>query len=92
MARLCGAPARVFVPAVTEPATRAAIAGEGADVVQVAGDYDDAVAAARQWAEGQLIICHRPICLPSRRDISFPDWAVSGMHAQRREAGNGRVG
>src|SRR6516225_6387459 len=34
MARLCGAPARVFVPAVTEPATRAAIAGEGADVVQ----------------------------------------------------------
>jgi diaminopropionate ammonia-lyase len=53
MARLCGAPARVFVPAVTEPATRAAIAGEGAEVVQVAGDYDDAVAAARQWAEGQ---------------------------------------
>lgn len=53
MARLCGAPSRVFVPGVTEPATRAAIAGEGAEVVQVAGGYDEAVAAARQWAEGQ---------------------------------------
>src|SRR5215831_17886939 len=53
MARLCGAPARVFVPAVTSPGTRAAIAGEGAAVVQVAGGYDDAVAAARQWAAGQ---------------------------------------
>ena len=53
MARLCGAPARVFVPAVTEPATRAAIAGEGAEVVRVAGDYDEAVAAARHWAEGR---------------------------------------
>jgi diaminopropionate ammonia-lyase len=53
MARLCGVPARVFVPGVTEPATRAAITGEGAEVVQVAGGYDEAVAAARQWAEGQ---------------------------------------
>jgi len=53
MARLCGAPARVFVPAVTEPATRAAIAAEGAKVVQVPGSYDEAVAAARKWAEGQ---------------------------------------
>jgi diaminopropionate ammonia-lyase len=53
MARLCGVPARVFVPAVTEPAARSAIAGEGAGVVQVAGGYDEAVAAARQWAEGQ---------------------------------------
>ena len=50
MARLTGAPARVFVPAVTEPATRAAIASEGAEVIQVAGSYDEAVAAARQWA------------------------------------------
>src|SRR5262249_60079949 len=47
-----GGPAGLWGPAVTEPATRAAIAGEGAEVVQVAGDYDDAVAAARQWAEG----------------------------------------
>ena len=50
MARWCGAPARVFVPAVTEPATRAAIASEGAEVIQVTGSYDEAVATARQWA------------------------------------------
>jgi len=53
MARLCGAPARVFVPAVTEPATRAAITEEGAEVVQVAGGYDEAVTEARRWAAGQ---------------------------------------
>jgi diaminopropionate ammonia-lyase len=50
MARLTGAPARVFVPAVTEPATRAAIASEGAEVIQVPGSYDEAVATAGQWA------------------------------------------
>src|SRR5262249_60339345 len=50
MARLSGVPARVFVPAVTEPAARAAISAEGAEVVQVAGSYDEAVAAARRWA------------------------------------------
>jgi diaminopropionate ammonia-lyase len=52
MARLCGAPARVFLPAVIRAAARAAIAGEGAEVVRVAGSYDDAVAEARQWAQG----------------------------------------
>ena len=52
MARLCGVPARVFLPAVIGPAARAAIAGEGAKVVRVAGSYDDAVAEARQWAQG----------------------------------------
>jgi diaminopropionate ammonia-lyase len=50
MARLTGAPARVFVPAVTEPATRAAIASEDAEVIQIDGTYDEAVAAAWQWA------------------------------------------
>jgi diaminopropionate ammonia-lyase len=77
MARLCGAPARVFVPAVTEPATRAAIAAEGAEVVQVAGDYDEAVAAARQWAEGQpgsaLI---QDTAWPGYEQV--PSWIVEG--------------
>jgi diaminopropionate ammonia-lyase len=53
MARLSGVPARVFIPAVTEPATRAAIAAEGAEVTQVAGSYDEAIAAARDWAGRQ---------------------------------------
>jgi len=50
MARLANTPARVFVPAVTDPATRAAIASENAEVSQVSGSYDQAVAHARQWA------------------------------------------
>src|SRR5215468_667361 len=95
MARLCGAPARVFVPAVTEPATRAAIAGEGAEVVQVTGDYDDAVAAARQWAEGQpgsaLI---QDTAWPGYEQV--PGWIVEGystlfaeLDAQLAETGAG---
>ncbi len=50
MARLLGLPATVFLPAVTEPATRAAIAAEGAHVVQIDSHYDDAVASAAQHA------------------------------------------
>ena len=53
MARLVGAPAHVFVPAVAQPSVVAAIAGEGADVTQVAGSYDEAVAAAAAWARGR---------------------------------------
>jgi diaminopropionate ammonia-lyase len=52
MARLTGIPAHVFVPAVTDPATRAAIASENAEVTQINGTYDEAVARARQWADG----------------------------------------
>jgi diaminopropionate ammonia-lyase len=53
MARLVGAPAHVFVPAVAQPSVVAAIAGEGAEVTQVAGSYDEAVAAAAAWARGR---------------------------------------
>ena len=52
MAQLTGVPARVFVPAVTQPPVIAAIAGEGAEVARVAGSYDEAVAAAAAWARG----------------------------------------
>ncbi len=53
MARLVGVPARVFVPAVIQAPVIAAIEGEGARVTQVAGDYDEAVAAAADWARGR---------------------------------------
>ena len=52
MAQLAGVPARVFVPAVTQPPVIAAISGEGAQVTRVAGSYDEAVAAAAGWARG----------------------------------------
>src|SRR5689334_16054398 len=95
MARLCGAPARVFVPAVTEPATRAAIAGEGAEVVQVAGSYDEAVAAARQWAQNhQGAALVQDTAWPGYEQV--PGWIVEGystlfgeLDAQLAETGAG---
>jgi diaminopropionate ammonia-lyase len=77
MARLTGIPAHVFVPAMTDPATRAAIASENAEVTQINGSYDDAVAAARQWADG-----HPGAALV--QDTAWPDyeqvpaWIVEG--------------
>jgi diaminopropionate ammonia-lyase len=44
--RLLGTLARVWMPAATPDHLRSAIEGEGADVVLVDGDYDDAVQAA----------------------------------------------
>jgi len=77
MARLCGASARVFVPAVTEPATRAAIAGEGAEVVPVAGSFDDAVAVARQWAQShQGAALVQDTAWPGYERV--PGWIVEG--------------
>ncbi len=46
-----GLAARIHLPARSSPARRAAIAGEGAEVVVVAGTYEDAVAQAA--AEGR---------------------------------------
>ena len=77
MARLCGVPARVFVPAVTEPATRAAITGEGAEVMQVAGGYDEAVAAARQWAQDRpAAALVQDTAWPGYEQV--PGWIVEG--------------
>ncbi len=45
-----GCPAQVFVPAGTAEARRAAIAGEGATVHVVDGDYDETVVAAARRA------------------------------------------
>ncbi len=98
MARLTGAPARVFVPAVTEPATRAAIAGEGAEVIQVPGSYDEAVATARQWAHdhpGAALV--QDTAWPGYEQV--PAWIVEGystlfaeLGTQLAAAGAGRPG
>jgi len=45
-ARLAGAPARVFLPASVPGARAARIAAKGAEIVRIAGTYDDAVRAA----------------------------------------------
>jgi diaminopropionate ammonia-lyase len=77
MARLTGTPARVFVPAVTERATRAAITSEGAEVTQIGGTYDEAVATARQWAEshpGAALV--QDTAWPGYEQV--PSWIVEG--------------
>jgi len=77
MGRLAGVPARVFVPALTEPATRAAIASEGAEVIQVAGSYDEAVAQARRWARdrpGAALV--QDTAWPGYERV--PGWIVAG--------------
>lgn len=51
MAAMVGASATVFVPAVMTERAAGAIAGEGAEVVRVEGDYDAAVSAAA-WHAG----------------------------------------
>jgi diaminopropionate ammonia-lyase len=51
MAAHFGVAATVFVPAVMLPATADRIAGEGATVVRIDGDYDDAVRQAAAFAD-----------------------------------------
>ncbi len=95
MAMLTGTPARVFVPAVTDPATRAAILSEGAKVTQIDGTYDEAVATARQWAEshpGAALV--QDTAWPGYEQV--PSWIVEGystlfaeLDAQLTAAGAG---
>jgi diaminopropionate ammonia-lyase len=95
MARLTGTPARVFIPAVTDPATRAAILSEGAKVTQIDGTYDEAVATARQWAEshpGAALV--QDTAWPGYEQV--PRWIVEGystlfaeLDAQLTAAGAG---
>jgi diaminopropionate ammonia-lyase len=77
MAGLTGTPARVFVPAFTGPATRAAIASENAEVTQVGGSYDETVATARQWARdhpGAALV--QDTAWPGYEQV--PSWIVEG--------------
>jgi diaminopropionate ammonia-lyase len=57
-ARLAGATARVFLPDIVPAARIACIAAKGAEVVRVAGTYDEAVRAAAKTAQskGHLLI------------------------------------
>jgi diaminopropionate ammonia-lyase len=53
MASHFGVTSTVFVPQVMLPETAALIEGEGAAVVRVAGDYDDAVRRAAEFADAE---------------------------------------
>ncbi|MGD8201073.1 diaminopropionate ammonia-lyase [Ornithinimicrobium sp. W1679] len=75
-ARELGTTATVFVPAVMPASTAALIEGEGARVVRVDGDYDDAVRAAADHAAatgGELV---QDTAWEGYEDV--PGWIVEG--------------
>lgn len=79
---------RVYLPARSAPARRAAIAAEGADVVVVDGDYEDAVAQARAAgsSDGAVAISDVGESDPARWVIDgyatlFAEAAEQGDHA-----------
>lgn len=68
-----GLAARIFLPARSLPVRRAAIAGEGAEVVVVDGDYEQAVAAAA--SAGALPGCFE---LADVGDTGSAAWVIDG--------------
>jgi diaminopropionate ammonia-lyase len=76
-----GLRARVFLPARSLPASRAAIAGEGAEVVVVDGTYEDAVARAEAAGRepGALLIADVGEDGPAR-------WVIDGYSTLFAEA------
>jgi diaminopropionate ammonia-lyase len=94
MARLLGHGCRVFVPAgVLHPQAEAAIAAEGAEVVTVAGSYDDAlVQAAGSAMDDPSCVLVQDTAWAGYEEI--PGWIVEGystlfaeIDAQLSEAG-----
>jgi diaminopropionate ammonia-lyase len=84
MARHFGVAATVFVPRVMLPETAERIAAEGAEVVRVEGDYDEAVRAAAEHA----------VAAPDRalvQDTAWPGytevpgWIVEGYQTMLQE-------
>lgn len=75
-ARLLGQRAEVFVPSDVHPAAVAAIAGEGAEVVTVAGGYEDAVGAAAQSCTDPDRVLVQDTAWPGYTDV--PGWIVEG--------------
>ncbi|MEU0572634.1 pyridoxal-phosphate dependent enzyme, partial [Nonomuraea sp. NPDC005983] len=98
MARLLGQHAQVFVPRDgVHPAAVAAIEAEGAQVVQVAGSYDDAVLLAADAADQPGAVLVQDTAWPGYEEI--PGWIVEGyctlfaeLDAQLSAAGAGAPG
>jgi diaminopropionate ammonia-lyase len=90
-ARLLGVPARIWVPAATPGHLSSAIEEEGADVVRVDGDYDDAVAAAHAASEahGDAVLVQDTAS--GADDGEVPGWVVEGyatlLHEVRAQLG-----
>ena len=84
VARRRGLAARIYVPARSAPARRAAIAGAGAEVVVVDGDYEAAVAQAAADGEADGVL--------ELADVGASDpaqWVIDGYATLFAELGGG---
>lgn len=86
MATLLGIQSQIFVPNYLNESTCNSIANEGARVVEIPGDYDEAVARARATAilfgsDGLLI---QDTAFDGYEDI--PQWIVDGYSTMMHEA------
>lgn len=75
MAAMRGWPARIYVPNDMVPARREGIAEEGAEVVVVDGDYDDAVDLAAAQADDDTLVIS-DTAYPGYTDV--PRWVSEG--------------
>lgn len=76
-ARLAGHPARIYIPAGgVHPMAVQAIRDEGADVVEVDGSYDDAVAAAARDADARGEVLVQDTAWEGYEQV--PGWIVEG--------------
>ncbi|KAJ5205907.1 Peptidase M20 [Penicillium cf. griseofulvum] len=87
MARLLGIEARIFVPRSLNKWTRDLIAGEGARLVVVQGDYDQAVQkAVDETRAGQGILLIQDTAFEGYEDV--PAWIVEGYSTMMHEVQN----
>jgi diaminopropionate ammonia-lyase len=86
-ARALGQRAVIYLPAHSAPARLAAIRSEGAEVVEVDGTYDEAVAraAADAQAHGYQVVADT--AYPGYTEI--PEWIVAGYETIFAEAAEG---
>lgn len=76
-ARLAGHPARIYIPqGGVHPSAVQAIRDEGAEVVEVAGSYDDAVAAAAAEAHERGDVLVQDTAWEGYEEV--PGWIVEG--------------
>jgi diaminopropionate ammonia-lyase len=82
MARLVGLGARIFVPSGTAPARIEAIRAEGAELIEVDGDYDDAVARSAQEAGPRCLVVS-DTSWPGYTEV--PEWVIEGYSTMFQE-------
>ncbi|CAI7656891.1 unnamed protein product [Penicillium bialowiezense] len=83
MARLLSIEARIFVPRSLNQGTRDLIASEGAKIVVVQGDYDQAVQAALRESHAQNVLLIQDTAFEGYEDV--PAWIVEGYSTMMNE-------